>query len=224
MNSLARFTSAKVVFVVLFSVTAGAGDASLAPVPPMGWNSWDAYGQSITEAAVRANADWMAKHLKQFGWQYVVIDEGWYVINPDSDPKDYKLQLSDDGRFVPAVVRFPSAAEGRGFKPLADYVHSLGLKFGAHIIRGIPREAVARNLPISGSSYHAAEAADSSDTCPWNAYNYEVKDSNAGQAYYDSIIQLYANWGVDFVKADCILIRRARFVCSRRPSRNPGVP
>jgi len=189
---------------LLSCLVARAGDAALAPAPPMGWNSWDAYGETITEAQVRANADWMAKHLKPFGWQYVVIDEGWYRVNPDSDPKDARLKLSDDGRFVPVVLRFPSAAGDAGFKPLADYVHSLGLKFGLHIVRGIPREAVARNLPIAGSPYHAADAADTSDACPWNAYNYGVKASDAGQAYYDSIAKLYASWGVDFIKADCI--------------------
>jgi hypothetical protein len=170
----------------------------------MGWNSWDSYGRTITEAQIRANADWMAKNLKRFGWTYVVVDEGWYVLNPEAEPKDYKFQLSVDGRFTPAPARFPSAAADVGFKPLSDYVHSLGLKFGLHIIRGIPRDAVARNLPIAGSQFTSAEAADASDTCPWNAYNYGVKNSSAGQAYYDSIVQLYASWGVDFIKADCI--------------------
>jgi hypothetical protein len=112
--------------------------------------------------------------------------------------------MDDDGRYQPAVNRFPSVANGAGFKPLADYVHSLGLKFGIHIIRGIPREAVERNAPIAGSHYHAAEAADKSDTCPWNADNYGVRATAAGQAYYDSIANLYASWGVDFVKIDCI--------------------
>jgi len=148
LNSLFRFISAGVGFALLFPLTAGAGDPSLAPVPPMGWNSWDAYGQAITEAQVRANADWMAKHLKQFGWQYVVIDEGWYLANPGSDPKDYKLELSNDGRFVPTATRFPSAAGGAGFRPLADYVHSLGLKFGASI------------------SFEASPAKRSPGTCP----------------------------------------------------------
>ena len=64
----------------------------LAPTPPMGWNSWDSYGETITEAQVRANAEWMAKHLKQFGWQYVVIDEGWYVSNPGAKPADVKFR------------------------------------------------------------------------------------------------------------------------------------
>ena len=177
----------------------------LAATPPMGWNSWDSYGRTITEADLRANADWMAKNLKAFGWEYIVVDEGWYLLNPEAAGKpDLRFSMTDDGRYVPAPERFPSSANGAGFKPLADYIHSLGLKFGLHIIRGVPREAVKRNLPIAGSSFHAADAADPSDTCPWNAYNYGAKNNDAGQAYYDSIATLYASWGVDFIKADCI--------------------
>jgi hypothetical protein len=132
------------------------------------------------------------------------MDEGWYVRNPASDPKDYQFVLSDDGRFLPVESRFPSAANGAGLKPIAQRIHALGLKFGIHIIRGIPREAVAKNLPIAGSSFHAQDAADTTDVCPWNAYNYGVKSNAAGQAYYDSMFQLYASWDVDFIKVDCI--------------------
>ncbi len=179
-------------------------DKLLAPTPPMGWNSWDSYGETVTEAEVRANAEWMARHLKQFGWQYIVIDEGWYVTNPGAKPTDLKFSLDEAGRFIPAVNRFPSAADGAGFKPLADYIHSLGLKFGIHILRGIPREAVAKNLRITLSPYTAKEAADTDDICPWNTYMYGLQNAASGQAYYNSIAQLYAGWGVDFVKADCI--------------------
>jgi alpha-galactosidase len=181
-----------------------AADALLAPAPPMGWNSWDSYGQTLMEPQLRANADWMANHLKRFGWQYVVIDEGWYVLNVGAKPTEFRFALTDDGRFIPAPARYPSAINGAGFKPLADYIHSLGLKFGIHIIRGIPRQAVTKNLPIADSSFRAADAADATDVCPWNAYNYGVKNNAAGRAYYDSIAKLYASWGVDFVKADCI--------------------
>ena len=176
----------------------------LAPTPPMGWNSWDSYGESINEAQVRANAEWMARHLKQVGWQYIVIDEGWYLENPGAKPGELKFLLDENGRFIPAVSRFPSAADGAGFKPLADYIHSLGLKFGIHILRGIPREAVARNARIWSSPYRAKEAAAVDDTCPWNNYMYGVRSAASGQAYYNSIAALYASWGVDFIKADCI--------------------
>ena len=199
-----RLIMTGLLFAMLSCLPAAAGNPALAPTPPIGWNSWDSYGRTINESQFKATADWMAAHLKHFGWQYVVIDEGWYVLNPESDNKDYKFLLNDNGLFIPVPARFPSAANNAGFKPLADYVHSLGLKFGIHMIRGIPRAAVARNLAIADSSFHATDAADQSDACPWNAYNWGVKTSDAGQAYYDSIMKLYASWAVDFIKVDCI--------------------
>src|SRR5271170_947636 len=177
----------------------------LAPTPPMGWNSWDAYAQNITEAQVKKNADFVARKLKQYGWNYIVIDEGWYLPDPGPSTEVNKGFVMDAyGRFLPSVLRFPSAGSDAGFKPLGDYLHAEGLKFGIHILRGIPKEAVAKNLPIADSSFHAGDAADESDTCPWNTYDYGVKDNPAGQAYYDSLAKQYAGWGVDFIKVDCI--------------------
>lgn len=192
--------------ICIFTVSCLHAETPLAPTPPMGWNSWDSYGEGITEQQVRATAQRMATELKPFGWQYVVIDEGWYLVDIDkrTKPEESKFALDEQGRFIPDPVRYPSSVKGAGLKPLADYIHSLGLKFGIHILRGIPREAVAKNLPIAGSSFHASDAADQTDACPWNSYNWGVKSNAAGQAYYDSIAKLYASWGVDFVKADCI--------------------
>ena len=173
----------------------------------MGWNSWDSYGRTLDEKSIKASARWMAQNLKRFGWEYVVVDEGWYLSNLDARGNDERTRFEMDayGRYVPVPARFPSAGKDRTFRPLADYLHSLGLRFGIHIIRGIPREAVARNLPIAGSSFHAADAADTTDVCPWNAYNYGLKPTHpAAQAYYDSLARQYAEWGVDFVKIDCI--------------------
>ena len=175
----------------------------------MGWNSWDSYGTTIKESEFKANADWLAKYLKPFGWEYIVVDMEWFVTNPTAPGNSPNSQFSVDnyGRYTPAVNRFPSAGEGAGFRPLADYAHSLGLKFGIHILRGIPKQAVQKNLPIAHSSFHATDAADRSDACPWNPDNYGVLSTPAGQAYYDSIAQLYASWEVDFIKADCISSR-----------------
>jgi alpha-galactosidase len=203
-RALSSLCAAVLCLLFCAGLPAIAGDAALAPAPPMGWNSWDSYGRTINETQFKNNARWMAEHLRRLGWQYVVIDEGWYISNPEVTAQDYKFLLSKDGRFVPAPNRFPSAANDAGFRPLADFIHSLGLKLGIHILRGIPREAVARNLPIADSRYYAQDAADPSDRCPWNAYNYGVKSSEAGQAYYDSVIKLYASWHVDFIKVDCI--------------------
>lgn len=179
---------------------------TVASTPPMGWNSWDSYGETVTDSDIRVNARVMAQRLKRFGWKYVVVDMGWYVENHSAEAHSKaEFSIDDFGRYTPALNSFPSAKDGDGFKPLADYVHSLGLKFGIHILRGIPRAAVDHNLPVAGSPYHAADAAVTSDTCPWNSFNYGVNPSNpAAQAYYDSILQLYATWGVDFLKVDCI--------------------
>jgi len=170
----------------------------------MGWNSWDSYGLSVTADEFKANVDWLHQHLQPYGWQYVVVDEGWYLDHPGANGDDQGFNLSPDGRYLPSAGRFPSSAAGEGLKSLADYAHSLGLKFGIHIIRGIPRKAVEENLPIADSPYHAADAADTSDLCRWNSDNYGLKDNAAAQAYYNSLAKLYAGWGVDFLKVDCI--------------------
>jgi len=182
-------------------------DAQPAARPPMGWNSWDAYGTTVTEAEVKANADFMARKLKQYGWQYVVVDIQWSERNPRAHGyrPDAELAMDGYGRLIPAENRFPSAAGGRGFKPLADYVHGLGLKFGIHIMRGIPRRAVGANLPVDGSTARAGEIADVHSVCPWNTDMYGVDMSRpGGQDYYDSLLKLYADWGVDYIKADDI--------------------
>ena len=179
----------------------------LAQTPPMGWNSWDCYGASVREDEVRANAEYMAKNLKQFGWEYVVVDIQWYEPNAKSDQYNphAPLVMDEYSRLLPAINRFPSAAGGKGFKPLGDYIHSLGLKFGIHILRGIPRQAVAQNTAILGTNYTAADIADTDSTCDWNTDMYGVDPTRPGaQEYYNSIFQLYAEWGVDYVKVDDI--------------------
>ncbi len=176
-----------------------------APTPPMGWNSWDSYGTTVREDQVKANADIMARDLVKHGWQYIVVDIQWY--EPNAQGHDYapgaKLAMDEYGRLIPAVNRFPTSANGAGFKPLADYVHRKGLKFGIHIMRGIPRQAVEQNFPIKGTPYHAADVADKDNGCRWNPDMWGVETTKPGaQAYYDSIAELYASWGVDFIKAD----------------------
>lgn len=182
---------------------------SIAPTPPMGWNSWDSYGLRINEQQFRKNVEVLATKLKPFGYTYAVIDEGWYMVNPESRPKPdlLKYAVDENGRFIPVTGRFPSALQsGRnsGFRELAKSLHAKGLKFGVHIVRGIPRESVTRNLPIEGSAFKAQDAADQSDACPWDPTSWGIKNTAAGQAWYDSLLRQYANWGVDLLKVDCI--------------------
>jgi alpha-galactosidase len=178
---------------------------NLAPTPPMGWNSYDCYCGEVTEQEVKANTDYLTQHLARYGWKYVVVDYYWYFpkTRPGEDQEKWEVTMDEYGRLLPAVNRFPSAAHGKGFKPLADYVHSKGLKFGIHIMRGIPRAAVTKNLPILGTSTHAKDIADAGDACSWSTAMHGVDAGKlAGQAYYDSIVALYAQWGVDYIKAD----------------------
>lgn len=184
-----------------------AQENRVAQTPPMGWNSWDAYAESVKESDIRANAEWMAKNLKAYGWEYITVDMGWYVTNHSAGISAQNAQFPMDayGRYLPAVNTYPSAAGDVGFRPLADYIHGLGLKFGIHILRGIPKEAVEKNLPIQGSQFHAKDAADTADTCPWNPYNYGLDTTKpAAQAFYDSLARQFAEWQVDLVKVDCI--------------------
>lgn len=175
--------------------------------PPLGWNSWDCWGASADEEIVRRNALFMAENLKKFGYEYVVLDIQW--SEPTAANHEYhpfaELCMDEYGRLVPAENRFPSSAGGKGFAPLAEYVHSLGLKFGIHIMRGIPRQAVHGNCRIFGSEKRARDIAKTDSICAWNTDMYGVDPCREGaREYYDSIFALYASWGVDFIKCDDI--------------------
>ena len=202
----------------------------IAQTPPMGWNSWDCYGASVDEKTVLKNARYMRDHLKDAGYEYVVVDIQWY--QPTASSHAYvpfaPLVMDGYGRLQPAENRFPSAAGGKGFRPLADRIHEMGLKFGIHIMRGLPREAAHRHLPVYGTAFSCAEAADPHSICAWNPDMYGLKaDTEAAKAYYDSIFSMYASWGVDYVKCDDIareyprckeeieLISAARSRCGR---------
>ena len=173
--------------------------------PPMGWNSWDCFGNSVTEEEVLANARFMSERMLDAGWDTIVVDIQWH--DPEATGTHYnphaRLELDEYGRPEPAANRFPSAAGGEGFGPLAHKIHELGLKFGLHIMRGVPRLAVERRLPVAATSVTAADIADRKSTCDWNSDNYGIDHSKPGaQRYYDSVIEKFAGWGVDFVKVD----------------------
>jgi alpha-galactosidase len=194
-------------YSISITVSNGAGSAMatltlmsgtmLRPTPPMGWNSYDSYGASIKESEVVAQAQALRSTLQPFGWNTVVIDYRWY------DPED---TLDSNGRYLPSISKYPSATGTNGLKSVADQVHALGLGFGIHIMRGIPRAAVTANAPIASSTYHAADAANTSDACPWDQHMWGVNGgSAAGQAWYDALFAQYAQWGIDFVKIDDML-------------------
>lgn len=179
--------------------------------PPMGWNSYDYYDTTVSEEEVKANADYMAKHLKAYGWEYVVVDIEWYSYDAGTQREKHQyipfweVEIDEYSRLLPCPQRFPSAKDGKGFGPLAKYVHDLGLKFGIHIMRGIPRIAAHHHTKVLGTNRTANEIADPYSICPWNPDMYGVIPGEEGaQEYYDSLMELYAEWGVDFVKCDDI--------------------
>ena len=211
--------------LLALSCTHGYGDfRDLTPTPPMGWNSWDAYGVTVNEQEIKDIADYMADKLLKYGWEYVVVDGAWESPLCDSIPR-----IRDEyGRSYPAVNRFPSSADRQGFKPLADYVHSKGLKFGLHRMRGIPRWMVEQKVPIKGAPGITADMiASERDLCAWSDGSLTVEASRPGaQEYYNSLFELYAEWGIDFVKYDDLsapiyhddeveLIRNAIDACGR---------
>lgn len=187
-----------------------AGDDGVAATPPLGWNSYDCFNWSVTEAEVRANADYMRDNLRRYGWQYIVIDWAWYYPgqhngspNQDANLKP-RLRMDGNGRLLPDITRFPSAAGNNGFRPLADYVHAQGLKFGVHLMRGIPRQAVADDVPILGTDRRASQIHNHT-TATWLNLMWGLNMADPGaQAYLDSVFALLASWGVDFVKVDDI--------------------
>ncbi|MGJ1446391.1 glycoside hydrolase family 27 protein [Sphingobacterium spiritivorum] len=203
---------------------------TFAVTPPMGWNSWDCYGPTVEEHEVKSNADYMSRHLKKYGWEYIVVDIRWFVKNDKAlgyNQTDPIYVMDEYGRYQPAVNRFPSASDGKGFKKLADYIHQKGLKFGIHIMRGIPKEAVEKKLPVLGGNGITADQIYSTELqCSWLKDNYTiVADKPGAQEYYNSIINMYAGWGVDFIKVDDLsypyhkgeieLIRKAIDQCGR---------
>ena len=203
---------------------------SWAQTPPMGWNSWDCYGPTVEEHEVKANADYMADHLKEYGWKYIVVDIRWFVENDKAggyNQTDPRYVIDEYGRYQPAVNRFPSAADGKGFKELADYIHSKGLKFGIHIMRGIPKVAVEQKFPILGTDGITADQIYTTELqCKWLRDNYTIlADQPGAQEYYNSLFDLYAEWEIDFIKIDDLsrpyhqaeieLIRKAIDQCGR---------
>jgi alpha-galactosidase len=202
-----------------------------AQTPPMGWNSWDCYGPTVEEHEVKSNADYMAKYLKNYGWEYIVVDIRWFVENDKAggyNQTDPRYVIDDYGRYQPAINRFPSAKDGKGFRELADYIHKKGLKFGIHIMRGIPKIAVDKKLPVKGANGITADQIYSAENqCKWLYDNYTIQAGKPGsQEYYNSIFELYAEWGVDFIKIDDLsapiyhkdeieMIRKAIDICGR---------
>lgn len=198
---------------VLFSLPVDLTSAEptpIAPKPPLGWNSFDSYGVYLHEKAAMENLEAMAKHLEPYGYEYFVIDNGWfgeYKLKPGTlyplEKHASDVRLNEHGHVIPSKTYFPG-----GLKPITDRCHELGLKFGIHMMRGIPRKAYDMNITVKGTSYKARDIADTNpqNNCTWCTYNYGVEMSKPGaQEWYDGLIQHLADMGVDMIKYDDIV-------------------
>jgi alpha-galactosidase len=169
--------------------SANAAPGGVAVRPIMGWSSWSFYRGPGTQASILAQAQVMKTKLHSHGYTYINLDAGW------SDHVDRY------GRDVWDSSLFPA-----GIPALASKLHGMGLKFGLYLNPGIRQDVVSANLPIRGTKYHAKDIADTkhigntTGCCYWR-----IDFSKPGShEYVQSIVDLFASWGVDYVKMDFV--------------------
>jgi len=183
--------------------------AAIEAVPPRGWNSYDSYTMNINETRFLANCEAASQLLLPFGYNTCVIDYLWYQSNTNG-----MWNLDEYCRPIPDVERWPSSANGVGFREVADKVHDMGMNFGIHIMRGTSSFAMEKNCVIMGTSGVRVKdivATDKGATCPWKPDSVSINVSkDGGQQFYESLYRQYAiDWQVDFIKNDCVF-RSAR--------------
>ncbi|MCG3148729.1 MAG: hypothetical protein PCFJNLEI_02174 [Verrucomicrobiae bacterium] len=177
---------------------------ALTPRPPLGWNSYDCLGCVANERRLLENLRVFVERLQPHGYEYFVLDGGWYRQHELGDREfpvpgePCTVGVDEFGRPQPAPVWFPN-----GVAAIAAACHAHGVRFGIHMMRGIPRVAVERNLPIAGTAWRARDVANPADGCSWCPDNCGVNVAHpGGRAYYASVIVQLADWGVDFIKYD----------------------
>jgi len=117
--------------------------------------------------------------------------------------------VDEFGRPQPDVEKWPSSIGGKGFKPFSDKIHAMGLRLGIHTLRGsVSAAAIFANSNIKGTSSNIADIvipASEGGQCNWNQDWFAVNATHpASAAFIDSVYQQYADWGIDFIKNDCI--------------------
>jgi hypothetical protein len=207
MNSMSKWTHRLIagLLITLLSgmalQSASAEDNGLERKPVLGWSSWSFMRKHPTAEKMKAQA--LALHnsgLQSLGYQYINLDDFWYQCPGPEGPK-----VDAYGRWITDPSVFPPQGDSDGIKVVADYVHSLGMKFGTYVTPGISKQAVSRNTPIKGTSYTAAQIAEPS--VKENNYNCKgmvrIDYSKPGaQEYTNSWVEMLASWGIDYIKID----------------------
>lgn len=171
--------------------------------PLLGWSSWSYIRAHPTAAKIEAQARALHKSgLQKLGYKYINQDGRWYKCSGKQGP-----DVDHYGRWVTNSSRFPARGDTNGIKVVADYVHSLGLKFGIYVTPGISRQAVSKNTSIKGTPYTADQVAEPSiEEANYNCggmVGINFKKPGA-QAYINSWVDMFAKWGVDYIKIDGI--------------------
>ena len=203
----------------------------LAQTPPLGWNSFDSYGITIYEEIAVKEIDAFIQKFAPHGYEYFVIDNGWFA-SPDvkmhegylmavaNSPNPAEVSVDEFGIPVPSKKLFPN-----GLKPMIDKLHAKGLKFGVHLMRGIPRIAVEKDLPIKGTKHTARDIYTTFNNCTWCVFMHGVDMSKSGsQEYYNSVFKQFAEWGIDFVKVDDVTHFAAEIEGYGKAIKNCGRP
>jgi alpha-galactosidase len=176
--------------------TAAAQVNGVAHRPYLGWSSFSQQTLDpafLTQANMLKQSDALAASgLQAHGYTYINLDSGWMG------------GFDANGRPIPDPKKFPD------IKALIDHIHANGQKAGIYWIPGVEEPAVQGNFPILGSDRHIQDilalphrAGNAFGGPGESPYHYKIDFSKAGaQAYMDSVVALFASWGVDFIKLD----------------------
>lgn len=181
--------------------------------PIRGWNSFLVYYEAINEASYRGTVEYMAANLAQYGYNYVMIDADWFTNGTDLNTNN----LNAAGYQLPWPTRFPSSGTNGelGFGPLATWTHSQGMYFGFHIFAGIPyysKPSGTFNPVVLSYAYNqglctfpSEDPITIGDPSGSGSYTLALLGGYPlNQAWYNGQIDLFASWGVDIIKLDCV--------------------
>jgi hypothetical protein len=186
----------------------------------MGWSSWSSMQRNVTAAKIEEQARVLAARLKQYGYTRVNIDSGW-CNGYDTNGEIYPNHFDPYGRPLPNPYEFPD-----GIAAVAAYLHSLGLKFGIYLTPGLKIPVWEANCRIFGTTNTVRQIADPSRSGSKFRHDgpmafrgsYAIDYSKPGaQEYVQSEADLFASWGVDFIKIDWSGVRGGAQPVDDRP-------
>lgn len=182
-------------------ITSAQSTNSPGRTPVLGWSTWSFLRKDPAAAKVEAQARALRDSgLQKLGYRYINLDDFWYQCPGPQGPN-----VDSYGRWVIDSSRFPAHGDTNGIKAVADYIHSLGMKFGIYVTPGISMQAVKKNTPIQDTSYTADQIAEPSI----EESNYNCKgmvgidySKPGAQQFINSWVDMLASWGIDYIKLD----------------------